>query len=115
MLRALTLLLALCFASCSAWKNKVPKAAPVKFPAAVQDAGVRQPVVVGIIRMVNEEAQFVVVEGDSLDLITTGTELKCMRNGVVCGAVKIGPERKRQFLTADITAGPLHAGDQVVR
>ncbi|HSI64138.1 MAG TPA: hypothetical protein VLE43_13505 [Candidatus Saccharimonadia bacterium] len=69
---------------------------------------------VGVIESVNPEQQFVLVRLDQRLAIAAGTQLETRTASGLRAKLVAGPERKLNFLAADIVDGVPHAGDVVV-
>ncbi len=78
------------------------------------DAGVVRETVVGVIESVNPEQQFVLVRMEQRMNIAAGTRLETRSPNGMHSQLVAGPERKLNFLAADIVDGAPHAGDLVV-
>jgi hypothetical protein len=73
------------------------------------------PTVIGSIELVNPEARFVVVHLLANVPIAPGTELFTMGASGRTAKLKVTPERKTVFITADVTSGEPQKGDAVLR
>jgi hypothetical protein len=69
---------------------------------------------VGVIESVNPEQQFVLVRLEQRLAISAGTQLETRTTSGLRAKLVAGPERKLNFLAADIVDGVPHAGDIVV-
>lgn len=69
---------------------------------------------VGVIESVNPEQQFVLVRMELGMAIAAGTRLETRSPSGLLSRLVAGPERKLNFLAADILEGVPHAGDVVV-
>ncbi|WP_113958640.1 hypothetical protein [Roseimicrobium gellanilyticum] len=69
---------------------------------------------VGVIESVNPEQQFVLVRMEQGFAIAAGTPLETRSANGLLSRLVAGPERKLNFLAADIVDGMPHAGDMVV-
>jgi hypothetical protein len=69
---------------------------------------------VGVIESVNPEQQFVLVRLEQRLAIAAGTQLETRTSSGLRAKLVAGPERKLNFLAADIVDGVPHAGDMVV-
>lgn len=70
---------------------------------------------VGQIVLINEDANFVLVDLDRGSPPDSGTALKVMRHGVEVGVLALGDIRRRPFIVADIVKGSPQKGDLVYR
>ena len=78
-------------------------------PAAPADA------FVGVIDRLGAEAKFVVILLEPGQQAKEGDELIVRFAGVDVGKVKVSPERKGRFITADVVSGTVEKGYEVVR
>jgi hypothetical protein len=69
---------------------------------------------VGTIESVNPEQQFVLVRMELGVAVAAGTQLETRSPNGLLSRLVAGPERKMNFLAADIVEGMPHAGDVVV-
>jgi hypothetical protein len=70
--------------------------------------------VVGVIESVNPEQRFVLVRMEQGIAVNAGTRLETRSPNGLLSKLVAGPERKLNFLAADIVEGMPHAGDVVV-
>lgn len=70
---------------------------------------------VGIIELVNPDAQFVIVHLNANAPLPAGTELTSLNATGQPAKLKVTPERKNIFITADIVSGSPQKGDSVLR
>lgn len=89
------LLFGLLLAACATQKNK----------QAETPAGAGKATLIGSIDMVNPEQNYVVIRTDQMLAIATGTELTALSAEGKKSKLKITPERKGHYLTADIIEG----------
>jgi hypothetical protein len=106
----LLVLLAITFTSCQALRNAFHRQAKDAAPTTPAGASV-----VGAIEMVNPDAQFVIVRMNSSAPIAASTELISVDAEGKQTKLKVTPERKGLFVTADVVQGTAHQGDIVVR
>lgn len=69
---------------------------------------------VGVIESVNPEQQFVLVRMEQRLTLAAGTRLETRATNGLRSELMVSPERKLNFLAADIINGLPHAGDIVV-
>lgn len=74
-----------------------------------------KPVAVGIVELVNPDARFVIVHLNANSPLPEGTELTCASATGQTAKLKVTPERKNIFITADITSGTPQKGDVVLQ
>jgi hypothetical protein len=99
---ALAVLLVACGSRDLAKKNKTPS--------------VTAPVYVGSISSVNRESHFVLIDlSGTAAPPDAGTELTSISAGGEASRLKVTPERKRPFVTADIVIGEPKRGERVYR
>ncbi len=112
--RAFYLLLSFAFLlECSSC-NLLHKLKPHSKPK-MADKAPEGPVVIGSVELVNPEARFVVVHLLANVPISAGTELSTAGPSGHVAKLKVTPERKTVFITADITSGEPQKGDTVLR
>lgn len=70
---------------------------------------------IGTIEMINPDARFVVIKLAASFPISTGTEFISLGNDGKQSKLKVTPERKGLFVTADVVEGDPRQGDIVVR
>lgn len=70
---------------------------------------------VGVIELVNADAQFVIVHLNANAPVPAGTELTSLNATGQPAKLKVTPERKNIFITADIVSGSPQKGDSVLR
>lgn len=111
---ALALIACLSLPSCSLigaglrkipWKKK-------KAPADSKDNNFTQ--VIGVVEMVNPEQKFVLIRTQTRMTISAGQELSAMDGFGGFARLKVTPEKKQDFLTADIVDGNPRAGNVVM-
>lgn len=111
------LLLAICaiFSSgCNATKGGLSKGNAKKNQGQEENQDVPRDTYVGVIESVNPEQQFVLVRIEQRVPISAGTQLETRTTSGLRARLVAGPERKLNFLAADIVDGLPHAGDVVV-
>lgn len=86
------------------WKKK-------KKPEAVKIEDT--PHIIGTVEMVNPEQRFVLVRTQGKIAMSAGQELTVVDSSGVESKIKVSPERKLDFLTADIVSGNPKAGGMV--
>lgn len=74
-----------------------------------------QPVQIGVVELVNPDASFVIVHLNANSPVPEGTELTTISATGQTAKLKVTPERKNIFITADITTGTPQKGDMVLR
>jgi len=108
MLRALVVILALSCTSCQTlrkWTASRPK--------PIEQLPADGPQAIGAIEMVNPETGFVLGRLAMNRPLSVGGEVSCIgANGQVT-KLKVTPERKGLFFTADIVSGTPHKGDVI--
>jgi len=77
------------------------------------DAAKAEPV--GVIELVNADARFVIVHLNANAPLPAGTELTSLNATGQPSKLKVTPERKNIFITADIVSGSPQKGDSVLR
>jgi len=82
---------------------------PPEPPAAPVDA------LVGVIERLGAEAKFVVILLEPGQQAKQEEELIVRFAGVDVGKVKVSPERKGRFITADVVSGTVEKGYEIVR
>ena len=83
-----------------------------KKPAAAQNENVTR--IIGTIEMVNPEQRFVLIRAQGRLSIPAGQEITAMDGSGALARLKVSPEKKQDFLTADIVDGNPRAGNVVV-
>jgi hypothetical protein len=68
----------------------------------------------GVIVLVNEDERFVLIDTGMEVEPQPGQALKSFTDGQESGVLTVSPERKAQFVTADIVQGAPQKGDTVV-
>ncbi len=107
---------ALVLSACSAFRKRVPRAVPVRFPKAGESPDPKRDVrKVGTVLMVNAEGKFVLIETDALGTPPRGTALKTLRAGAETAVLTVGSERRGSVITADIVTGSPEPGDDVMQ
>ena len=110
-LRLLLITLLLPTTSCVAVRNlfrKKPDTAEAKPEAP-------RPTTIGIIEAVNPDAKFVIVHLNANSLVPVGTELTSLDAAGQSAKLKVTPERKSIFISADIISGTPQKGDSVIQ
>lgn len=69
---------------------------------------------IGTVEMVNPQAGFVIVHTLSNVPVAPGTELTAVNTSGVSGKLRVSPEHKTIFITADIVSGSPSKGDTVL-
>jgi hypothetical protein len=85
-------------------KNKPPRAQPVH---------PERPVSLGHIILVNEDAQFVLVDASDRGLPAERAEVRVMRKTTEIARLRVTEARKRPLFVADILSGEPAKGDEV--
>ena len=86
-----------------------------KHRKAGKDSGEEEGIkAIGTVEMVNPEAGFVIVHILPNSLVTPGMELTTIGNNGQSARLKVSPERKTIFITADIVSGEPAKGDTVL-
>ena len=67
----------------------------------------------GVIRLVNEEARFVLIQSQSSSAVTPGEKYLCIRDTTETGILRMTALKNSPFLIADILSGDPLAGDRV--
>ena len=67
----------------------------------------------GVIRLVNEEARFVLIQSQSSSAVTPGEKYLCIRDTTETGVLRMTALKNSPFLIADILSGDPLAGDRV--
>ena len=108
----LFVLLALSLTSCHALRSRLHRHGK---PADKQDLAPKGTTIVGSVEMVNPDAQFVIVRLASNVSLAADSELISVNEEGKQTKLKVTPERKGLFVTADVEDGEPHQGDIVVR
>lgn len=108
-LRHLCLLLLLGLSSCTYFANKF--ASSKKLP---EDKRVGEAKVIGVIELVNPEQNYVLINCEHRVDIAAGTEIISQGINGTDAKLKVTPERKGNYITADITQGMPQLRDLVV-
>ncbi len=108
----LFVLLALSLTSCQALRNRLHRNGKT---GDKQDLAPKGTTIVGSVEMVNPDAQFVIVRLGSNISFAPNSELISVNEEGKQTKLKITPERKGLFVTADMVEGEPHQGDIVVR
>ena len=107
---------ALVLSACSAFRKRVPRAVPVRFPKAGESPGVKRGVrKIGTVLMVNAGRKFVLIETGLLGAPERGVALKSTRAGVETAVLAVSSERRGSVITADIVTGSPATGDDVMQ
>jgi hypothetical protein len=80
-----------------------------KRPAAMA----AQPILTGVIALVNEEARFVLIDNGVLPVPSTGARMKSYAGGTETAELIATDVRRRPFTIADIRSGAPRKGDRV--
>ncbi len=91
--------------------GKLPWLKKKKDEPVQTDEGAR---LIGVVEMVNPEQRFVLVRTQGKILIPAGQELTAMDASGTTTKLKVSPEKKQDFLIADIVDGNPRAGNVVV-
>ena len=67
----------------------------------------------GVIRLVNEEERFVLIQSQSSSAVTPGEKYLCIRDTTETGVLRMTALKNSPFLIADILSGDPLAGDRV--
>jgi hypothetical protein len=97
---------------CTALKNSKRKKAAEAMGRNQAEAP--KEIIVGQIELVNPMSQFVLIRSNRTMEVATDTELGFFHNGQLAGKIRVTPERKSLFLTADILSGSPAKGDAVM-
>jgi hypothetical protein len=105
----LVLLGSLMFGSgCSSLKKLLPK----KHKPAAADKN--SATYIGVVESVNPEQKFVLVRTEIRIALAPGTNLECRSANGAKSTLVVTPERKMNFLSADVAEGTPAAGDIVI-
>lgn len=111
-LRHLCLLLLLGLSSCSYFANKIAAwKASKKSPA---EKRIGEAKVIGVIEMVNPEQNYVLINCEQRMNIPAGTEVLSQGVNGTDARLRVTPERKGNYITADITLGIPQLRDLVI-
>lgn len=99
--------------SCTYLENKLAarKAASKK---SSEDKRIREAKVIGVIEMVNPEQNYVLINCEQQVDIPAGTEILSQGVNGTDGKLKVTPERKGNYITADIVEGSPQVRDLVI-
>ncbi len=111
-LRHLCLPLLLGLSSCTYLENKLGGWLPSKKSA--EDKRIREAKVIGVIELVNPEQNYVLINCEQRVDIAVGTEIISQGVNGTDAKLKVTPERKGNYITADITQGMPQLRDLVV-
>jgi len=108
--RLLCLLLLLGLSSCSYFEKKFGS----KKPKPDEDKRIGEAKVIGVIEMVNPEQNYVLINCEQRVDIPPGTEIISQGTNGTDAKLRVTPERKGNYITADITQGTPQLHDLVV-
>jgi len=108
--RLLCLLLLLGLSSCSYFEKKFGS----KKPKPDEDKRIGEAKVIGVIEMVNPEQNYVLINCEQRVDIPPGTEIISQGTNGTDAKLRVTPERKGNYITADITQGTPQMHDLVV-
>ena len=111
-LRHLCLLLLLGLSSCTYFANKIAAWKASKKSAAEKRVGEAR--VIGVIEMVNPEQNYVLINCEQRMDIPAGTEVLSQGINGTDAKLRVTPERKGNYITADITLGVPQLRDLVI-
>lgn len=109
---ATVVVLCLAVPSCAMIKKAIPKW-PRKKDKDKKEAPDTAAHVIGAVEMVNPEQHFVLIRTQAGVALPAGTELTAMDSAGAISKLKLAPEKKGDFLTADIVSGNPRAGTVV--
>ncbi len=85
-------------------------------PVKDRNPAITAPVYVGSISVVNTESHFVLIDlSGTAAPLANGTDLTAISAAGVAARLKVTPEKKRPFVTADIVSGTPKRGERVYR
>ncbi|MBB5033035.1 hypothetical protein [Prosthecobacter vanneervenii] len=99
--------------SCSYLASKYA-AAKLRSQKSALDKSIREAKVIGVIEMVNPEQNYVLINCEQQLDIPAGTEIISQGVNGTNGKLKVTPERKGNYITADIVEGTPQLRDLVV-
>lgn len=109
--RHLCLVLLLGLSSCTYLENKLGGLAPKK---SSKDKRVGEAKVIGVIELVNPEQNYVLINCEQRVDIPAGTEIISQGTNGTDAKLRVTPERKGNYITADITQGSPQLRDLVL-
>jgi hypothetical protein len=109
---ALALMTCLALPSCSLIGAGVRAFRSKKKPEAARDDNTVH--MIGVVELVNPEQRFVLIRTHGKLSIAAGQEITAMDAGGTTTKLKVSPEKKQDFLIADIVDGNPRAGNLVV-
>ena len=113
-LRHLCLSLLLGLSSCTYLANKLGAWAPASSNKSPEDKRIGEAKVIGVIELVNPEQNYVLINCEQRVDIPAGTEIISQGIHGSDAKLKVTPERKGNYITADITQGMPQLRDLVV-
>ncbi|OYW73719.1 MAG: hypothetical protein B7Z37_20470 [Verrucomicrobia bacterium 12-59-8] len=113
-LRHLCLPLLLGLSSCTYLENKFGGMMPSLSKKGAEDKRIGEAKVIGVIEMVNPEQNYVLINCEQRVDIPAGTEIISQGVNGSDAKLKVTPERKGNYITADITQGVPQVRDLVV-
>ncbi len=113
-LRHLCLLLLLGLSSCTYLENKFGGMMPSPSKKSPEDKRIGQAKVIGVIELVNPEQNYVLINCEQRVDIPPGTEIISQGVNGSNAKLRVTPERKGNYITADITQGTPVVRDLVV-
>jgi hypothetical protein len=113
-LRHLCLLLLLGLSSCSYFEKKFGSGKASSSKKSDEDKRVGEAKVIGVIELVNPEQNYVLINCEQRVDIPPGTEIISQGTNGTDAKLRVTPERKGNYITADITQGTPQLHDLVV-
>lgn|GEM_PF-451526 len=113
-LRHLCLLLLLGLSSCTYLESKFGAWTPASSKKSAEDKRIGEAKVIGVIELVNPEQNYVLINCEQRVDIPPGTEIISQGTNGTDAKLRVTPERKGNYITADITQGTPQLHDLVV-
>jgi hypothetical protein len=113
-LRHLCLPLLLGLSSCTYLENKFGAWTPGSSKKSDEDKRIGEAKVIGVVEMVNPEQNYVLINCEQRVDIPPGTEIISLGVNGSDAKLRVTPERKGNYITADITQGTPQVRDLVV-
>ena len=98
----------------AAKKTQIPSLSWLKFPKKTPPPPLATPIDwTGVIRLVNEDERFVLIQAQGGRGVIAGEKYLCIRDAAETGVLRMTALRNPPFLIADILSGDPLAGDKV--
>jgi hypothetical protein len=89
------------------------KRAEARKKAAAERNGRREPRLIGVVKLVNSDGGFVLIDSGTNPAPSSMGNLKCMTGAVETAELRVSEIRRHPFVIADIVKGAPNKGDQV--